>query len=395
MTATLTTVNNIAKEIYQGKIRNQLNEESIGFKRIERTSEGVESQVGGKYVTFPIKVRRNSGIGYRNELEQLMAAGQQGYLSVRIGLKYGYGRVRLSGQVMDLVESNYQAFANAMDLEMNGIKNDIAKDINRIFYGDGTGTVATATAGLNNTVTVASTQYLEVGMKIDILDATGVTPRVSNREITGIAGLVVTFDGASATTTVVTTDIIVRTGNFGREPQGLKSLVAATGTLFNVDPTTDPVWKAYVNSNSGTPRALSEGLMILGTDEVRRQGGGKTSLILTSLGVRRAYFSLLSQQRRYTDVKTFDGGIQGLAFHNGREIPVVDDLDCPAGVMYLLDESSFKIYRDKDWSWLNQDGDIWKWVTDYDAFEAILKQYWEIGIHSRNANGVIKDITEA
>jgi hypothetical protein len=127
MPASLTTVNSITKEIYTGKIQTQLQNETVAIKRIERSSEGVTSEVGGKYVTFPIKVTRNSGIGYRNELEQLQAGGQQGYSSVRVGLKYGYGRVRLSGQLMDLADSNTQAFASAMDEEMNGLKEDIQK----------------------------------------------------------------------------------------------------------------------------------------------------------------------------------------------------------------------------------------------------------------------------
>jgi hypothetical protein len=391
MPASMATVDAITKEVYQGKIQNQLQEEAVGYKRIARTSSGVESQVGGKYVTFPLRVRRNHGIGYRNELEQLQAAGQQGYISVRVPLKYGYGRVRLSGQTMELASENYQAFANAMQLEMDGLKGDILKDTNRVFYGTGLGTLATVTADGANTFTVANAQYLEVGMQVDVVaPGTGVAT-LSNRQITAINGLVVTYDGADGTT--VATNIVVRTGNWNREPQGLSSIVAATGTLFNVDPTTQPLWKAVVNANGGTPRPLSEGLMIKMTDDVR-VNGGKTSLILTSLGVRRAYFNLLSQQRRYTNTKEFAGGLTGLAFNNGREIPVVEDPDAPPGTMWFLDEDKFKIYRDKDWSWLQKDGSIWKWVHDYDAYEAVLKQYWELGISQRNAQGVLNDITE-
>ena len=188
-------------------------------------------------------------------------------------------------------------------------------------------------------------------------------------------------------------DFIVRQGNWGREPYGLAALVG-TQKLFNVDPAIVPVWQSTINANGGTGRPLSEGLMIKTTDDVRVQGG-VTSLILTSLGVRRAYFALLTQQRRYTNTKEFGGGMTGLAFNNGREIPVVEDVDHPKNTMYFLDESTFKVYRDKDWSWLDQDGGIWKWMNNKDAFEAILKQYWQIGLDRRNANSILKDITEA
>jgi len=398
MPATLTTVNSITKEVYQGKIQNQLQEEAVGYKRVEQSSAGVESQVGGKYVTFPIRVRRNAGIGYRNELEQLQAGGQQGYNSVRVGLKYGYGRVRLSGQTFELADKNYQAFASAMDLEMSGLKGDIQKDVNRIFYGDGSGALAisTGTTTTVNTITVTSTKYLEVGQQIDLGTAAQLlasTPAGANRQITAInkSTKVVTFDGAAIST--ATSTLIVRTGNYNREPNGLKSIVTSTGALFNVDPATEPSWAAIVDANGGSNRALSESLMITNTDNARINGG-KTSLILMSLGVRRAYFNLLSQQRRYPSTTNFAGGVTGLAFNNGREIPCVEDIDCPDNTMYGLDESSLKIYRDEPWSFMERDGSIWKWVHDFDAYEAILKQYWEIGTNRRNANFVVQDLTE-
>lgn len=399
---TLTTVNNIMKEVYQGRIQDQLQNEIVGIKRIEKTSNGVTSEVGGKYVTFPVRVKRNPSIGYRNEMEQLQNPGYQGYASVRVGLKYGYGRVRISGQTMELAKTNYQAFANAMDYEVNGLKSDIAKDVNRIFYGDGTGTLAVSTAlgsatASFQTAALVGAQYVDTSMIVDIVTpatgavkATGLTISAINKA-TGLITL-------GSTATWASGDVLVRTGNgrassVNREPNGLGSIVAATGALFNIDPSTEATWAAVVNANGGTNRALSEGLMIKMTDDVR-VNGGNSSLVLTSLGVRRAYFNLLVQQRRYTDTKEFAGGIRGLAFNNGREIPVVEDVDAPASKMWFLDESTLTIYRSSDWSWLDTDGNVWKWLADYDAFQAVLHSYWELGVNRRNGNGLLADITE-
>lgn len=397
--STLTTVTNIMKEVYQGRIQDQLQSEIVGIKRIERSSAGVTHEVGGKYVTFPVRVRRNPSIGYRNELEQLQNPGYQGYASVRTGLRYGYGRVRISGQVMQLAKTNSQAFANAMDMEVNGLKNDIAKDVNRIFYGDGTGALAATTAAgaASASYTATNPQYLEVGQVVDI-----VTPATGNIKATALTINAVNYTSGVVTLSTTATwaigDVIVRTGNgrlssVNREPNGLASIVSDTGALYNIDPATEPVWKAINNNNSGINRALSEGLMIRLTDDVRRNGG-QTSLVLTSLGVRRSYFNLLVQQRKYTNTKEFAGGLTGLTFNNGREIPVVEDVDAPTNKLWFLDESAFTIYRSQDWSWLDTDGEVWKWYRDYDAFEAVLSSYWELGIKQRNANGVLADITE-
>jgi len=422
--ATLTTVNALTKELYQGKIREQLQDEVIGLRRIERSSGGITSDVGGKYVTFPIRVSRNSGIGYREEDEELQGAGAQGYARVNTGLKYGYGRVKLTGPTMDLAENNQQSFASTLDREMSGLKDDIAKDSARIFYGDGTGAWATvAGTSTGSTVTFDDVQnfFGQQGAMVDLVapgsnsavlaqptypDANSGDPASLNAPLFGALTVknaggplrVVSVDPANNTVTfdgnvsVVAGDVATRRGNFGREPYGLKALVG-TQTLFNVNPASYPVWQSVINDNGGTPRPLSEGLMIKMTDDVRVQGG-KTSLILTSLGVRRAYFALLTQQRRYSNTKEFGGGMTGLAFNNGREIPVVEDVDAPKGKMWFLDESSFTVYRDKDWAWLNQDGGTWKWVQNKDAFEAVMKQYWQIGIERRNAQGALEDISE-
>jgi hypothetical protein len=420
--ATLNTVNALTKEMYQGKLREQLQSEVIGLKRIERSGAGITSEIGGKYVTFPIRVSRNAGIGYREENGTLQDPGTQGYKRINIGLKYGYGRIRISGQTMELAESNPQSFASALDREMSGLKDDIAKDSARIFYGDGLGTMATVRA-VKSTSTIpvydAQNFFGQIGAQISVVrpsstpgtdgptydpDTNYLNTPLGLGTATVISTAVLTVSaidttpGANTITvsnstgdlgTIADGDILVRYGNYRNEPFGLSALVNTT-KMFNLD---DPIWRSVMNGNSGTNRPLSEGLMIKMTDDIRINGGS-TSLILTSLGVRRAYFALLTQQRRYSNTKEFAGGLTGLAFNNGREIPIVEDVDAPKNKMWFLNEGDFRVYRDKDWSWLDTDGGIWKWVQNKDAFEAVLKQYWQIACERRNSQGLLYDVSE-
>lgn len=398
--ATMTTVDAILKEVYGPNIEDQLQNEITAWKRIERTSDGVVETVGGKYVDFPIRVRRNHGIGSRLENEILPAAGQQGYAEVHVPLRYQYGRCRLTGQLMQLAEKNYQAFASGMDREMEGIKDDVLKDQNRQIYGDGTGLLAQVTADGANTVTVDNVQYLELDMIIDIRNRTTGAAVALNRTITAIntSTKVVTYSGADVL--AAATDGIYREGNFAggtsRELSGFDLIISATAILHGLNPATEPKWAGVVKNNpagAGTNRALSEGLMIETCDDIRKNGG-KTSAIFTSLGVRRAYFNLLTQQRRYTDTKTFAGGFQGLPFNYGTEVPVVEDVDGRPNRAYFIQEDTFKVYRNREWHWADEDGSILKWVHDYDAWEGLLRQYAELGTDRRNANGVLLDITE-
>jgi len=119
---TLTVVDAVLKEVYEDRIRDQLNSEAIALKRIEKTSEGITHDVGGKYVAFPIRTRRNHGIGARNENEALPNPSSQKYAAARISLAYLYGALSLTGQTMELAKSNTQAFTSVMDAEVNGLK---------------------------------------------------------------------------------------------------------------------------------------------------------------------------------------------------------------------------------------------------------------------------------
>jgi hypothetical protein len=395
MVASMTTVNALLKEVYGPRIVDQLEHETVLTKRIEKTSEGTTSEAGGKYVTFPLKVRRNQGIGYRNELEQLQAAGQQGHTNVRVPLRYGYGRVSMSGQTMELADENFQSFASVLTDEMNGLKNDIQKDTNRILWGDGLGALATlngAMAGVNVVsvgTTAAHLHFIELGMMVDIITPDGVTTKASNRQVTAINESTGDFTLDGAAITAASGDIVVRTGNYGKEPQGLSSLVKASGTLFNLDPSTEPKWKSHEVNSVG---ALSESAMIAVCDQLRTNGGRPT-VIFSDLGSRRAYFNLLTTQRRFTGTKEFDGGFTGMTFSYDEDIPLVTDVDAPAGKMWFLDEKAFKIYRRNPWKWEDRDGSIWKWVTNFDAWEALMKQYWEFAINRRNTQAVMTGIT--
>jgi hypothetical protein len=406
MTATLATIESYLKEVYQGRIREQLNEEIVALKRITRSGAGVTNEVGGKYVTFPIHTRRNSGIGSRFENQALPVPGRQGHAAARVGLKYAYGGVQLTGQAISLSDTDAKAFAKALDNEVEGLKNDLMKDMNRQIYGNGNGAIGVATgANTGAVVPVADARLFQIGMVCDT--QTGTTVDNTNLVVASVdltAGAnTVTFTTTPGTA-LAAADIIVRAGSGiaaggTKELTGLAAIVSNTGTLYNIDPTVEPEWQASVSANGGTPRALSEALMIQMTDSIRTKGGS-TSLILQSLGVRRSYFNLLSQLRQTVNTQEFTGGFSGLAFTTDRgEIPVVADTDAPLNTQWFLNEDAITYYRDEEWHFLDKDGSMWKQVRDangdYDAYYARMVEYHELGTDRRNSHGVIRDIIEA
>lgn len=403
MTATRTTVDGILKEIYEGDVNNALQDEEITSKRIEKTSEGIIDTIGGKRVVFPIRHRRNSSVQYRAENTQLAAAGRQGYVAATEDVRYGYGRLSITGPTMALAETNSQAFMSALDGEMDNLKGDVSKDRNRIIYGhrrsavnNTTGILAMVTAAVTAAVqTVDNTQPFDVGMIVDlVVESTGVP-------IVGGAGLTVIAvnDAASqitlsASVTTLTTTAIVRIGNYGQEPFGMNTLVNNTGTVHGINSATagNEYWRAVVDSSTTT---LTEAAMISLCDSVRRRSAGqRPTAVFCSLGVRRAYYNIMNAQRRFISPSNFEGGLVGLSFNHGKEIPVVEDVDCPRNTMFFINEKSMKIYRQKDWYFEDADGAVLKWDDNFDRFQALLKCYWQFAVSMRNCNGVMTNITE-
>lgn len=397
---TLKDIEPYLKEVYEGRIREQLNNETVTLKRIERSKTGITSNTNGKYVTFPIHTRRNQGIGSRGEMEALPKPGAQGHAAAQLKLKYGYGGVQLTGQTISLSDTDSKAFAKAVDVEMNGLKNDLKKDMNRQIYGGSQGAISTVVSKSGQDLTVSDARLFQVGAIIDAVkpsDGTVHSTALVVDEI-DVANNVVTVTGA--TTNAAAGDVLVRTGSFDREITGLSQIISDTGELYGIDPNDEPEWRAEVDENGGTPRALSEGLMTTMNDRIRTRGG-KTTVIFQSLGTRRAYANLLMQLRGVVNQQEFTGGFKGLAFVTDGEqgeIPVISDPDAPLGTQYFVNEEDLTLYRDEEWHFLNRDGSMWKQVTDangvYDAWYAHMTEYHELGCHRRGSHGVIRDIIE-
>ena len=411
MPATMTTISALTKEMYEDPLRMQLNDDTTALTRVIKatgSAANIETDmVGGKWTTFPIHYLRNSGLGARRENENLPSAGQQGSAVARIPLKYLYARMGLTGQVMKLANSKPQAFVSALKHETERLRVDAAVDLNRQVYGTGSGAlgVTSSTTALNTAVITSGIDNFQINQVIDIYTAANLaadsTAKATARNVTAIVNNddgtgTVTFDGAAVTFTA--NDVFVRTGNANREWAGLGILVGNTNgvTYENIDPATVPVWASFIDANGGTPRAISETMITRAVDRAYKRSGKNVSVLIASQGVRRSYANLLTQQRRYVNKTEFTAGFSGIAFTTDRgDIPLISDINCPFNTMYGLSEASIKVYREEDWSFMDEDGNMWLRDPSKDAYTAALFQYSEIGTDRRNAHFKIADILES
>lgn len=395
MPQTLATLTPLLKEVYEGGLVEQLNNDTKAYNRLKTNSKS-SAKWGGKYVNLPIHVARNSGIGSRNESEALPTAGYQDTREAMIPMKFHYAAVELTGQAIELADKDYQTFAETLNLEVSSIKKDVSKERNRQYFGNGSGAKAVVTALAGQNITVADHKGLDINGVYDVMVGSTSAVRQAGLVVTNIntATNVATVTGT--TTGIVANDIIVRTGSYGREWSGLGAIISDTTVFQQIDPATVPVWKSEIKTAAGS---ISELMLVRMADRIYTNGG-KTSVIWTTLGVQRAYFSLLTSLKRFVGTTKFTGGFSGVAFESASqgEIPMIPDIDCPAGSALFVDEKAITVYDNGGYKFMDRSGSMWQQkrtnAGKFDAWEATLYEYSELGVNRRNTHGMISGITE-
>jgi len=406
MALTLATADSALKEDYQPVVREQINNAILLLQQVEKNTRDIE----GRRAVLSLHVARSSGVGARAEGGSLPVAASQGYAEERVPMKFNYGRIQLSGPVIRAMKSDRGSFVRAVQSETAGLTNDLKRDVNRQLFGGVSGvngaialcttTSGSTTINLATTTTVVQLRQLEVGMVVDIGTAANPTLEAAARTITAVsvANKTITISGAAVTT--AGTDYVFRSGSAGNEVTGLSSIIASSGTLFNVDPNTYPMWVSTVDSNSGTNRSVSENLFAKNMHNTFIAGGVDIDLWLTSDGVFRAYSNLLTSLKRFPQTLDLKGGFKGLdmsagGYGGGVGVALAWDRDCQANTAYGLSTPHLFEYQMSDWEWMQEDGAVLSRVPGFDLYEANLFKYHELTTDKRNAHCKIADLTEA
>jgi hypothetical protein len=393
----LTFASEALKLVY-GDLHLQLRDKTPALDFIQSSASNITRN--GKEVVFDTHIGRNQGIGARNVREKLPTAGAQKYKQAHLYLKNLYGSIEVDGQLFEQAAEDYQAFINVVDNEIKGLRRDLAVDMNRQIYGNGSGALAVVktAATASTTVIFDSAQYVDYDMVVDVLSSTG-TQKHNEVTVTAINTTTgaVTFSSA---VTVIVGDIIVRASNdtnsFGKELTGLAKIVSASGILHDINPADVPVWASteVTLGSVGTPGTLTELDLISLVQKVDKQGGD-VDVFLASPGVYNAYWNLLQSFRQFTNTATLTGGQRSFNFEAlGKPIRFVSDYAAPKGTLYALSSKELVMNQKKDWSWMDRDGSMWSRVADTDAYEARYYLYAELGTYRRNAHAKLSNIAE-
>jgi len=389
----MSTLASVLKNDYIGPIREQLNNATVLLTQLKKSTK----EVVGSSVVLPLHTGRNWGIGARGTTGTgtLPTARNQQYKSTSFATKDVYGRVQFDGKTIRATKTDKGAFLRAATSEIEGMTKDLANDINRQLYLDGSGTLATYASGTGTTtITVDSTQYLQAGMYIDFNAGGGGS---------SVAILISSVDSstvftAAATVTAAGSDPITLSGvGTTDELNGLALITNNTGTLEGITTASYSEWKGNVYGNDSAPVALTQSDMQQVIDACDKKGG-KVDFIITSHEGRNAYINILSSQVRFSNPAPtkLKGGFEYIDF-NG--IPITVDKHCQsndtATRMFFLSMDTLKIYRMADFDWMQEDGNILARQVGAGAtesYEATLVCDMEFATTARRQNGILKGI---
>jgi hypothetical protein len=320
-------------------------------------------------------------------------------------MRYQYGRIVLSAQVMKASEGAKNAFASAMEQEMQGLIKDMTSQRGRAIMSDGRGIqcLAGATPTASTTVSVSSpggvsgatngARFINPGDVVGFVNPTTGVLRASNRTVQSVAaaGSSIVIDAVAAggaaeldymVKVMQTGSTDVSDSSFQKEIMGLMGMVddgTNVPTLHNVNRTAFPIYQSNVIGSVG---ALSADVLQRGIDLCDERGEGDVTRLIMHHSVRRSYLQMMEGDRRYISGDLSKPNAGTVAAKQGSlsfgAIPIMEEKYCPYGTVFGVDESGFSRYVEVSGEWADEDGAVLSRVgpgttSAQDAFEAFYR----------------------
>ena len=379
------------KNFYLPGMEEQKNNARVLLAVLERN----EKDVSGDFAYVPVLLTRNWGIGMRADRAQLPDPGYQGGAKAQVPMRYAFGRLLVTLHAMTATKNSQGSYDSVVDVETEGLMEDLPKDINLQLFLDVLGSIGEVASLSSDTITIDNsvlaaplntnelTKYFEVGQRIDIYDSTGATQR------TGGSLIVESVDSANEVTFTTTptgavdTDLCYLAGNKNIEISGLLSMVSATGPYQNINRATagNERWKSNVVSGSGD---VTEADMQQIWTTIQKACGYSPNLIIGTYEFRDRYAAILQADRRFVNTIEYKGGFKGPEFQG---VGVVPDTECPRGQTFFLNTTYMSIYQQAGLQFMDEDGAILSRVPDYAAYEATLYWFFQLGARRCNVHG--------
>jgi hypothetical protein len=214
--------------------------------------------------------------------------------------------------------------------------------------------LATVSSLSTNTITVTAATWAagiwigSEGASVDVYN--GATKRGS-ATITAVDpdAKTITLDAAPAGTT--TNDLVWWKDSKGNQMAGMYTILANTGTLFNISATTYSLWKGNSVAAGGN---LSLALVNKLAERNLNKGAGQSFVLLVNPGSWRALVSTEAGLRSYDksyDPKQAEDGFETIKFHSlNCQVKVLTHPMVKEGDAFLVDPQSWYRVGSQDWT---------------------------------------------
>lgn len=403
MALTLSTYDALLKDLYEGGVREQLNNDVPCLKHFEETDRAWS----GRRVVWPVHTGRNSGVGSRGEGATLPTAGEQAHSLSIVTATYFYARGQVSGQT---IAAGKNAFVEALSSEMDGLMMDAKVEMSRQLWGTGDGRLAqvAADALCSTSITVYNryaepqqpgARFISANQLIDGGSVASPTQDFSSQTVISVS---ISQNPATTTDTITVSNSALPAisqcdtyifnrgaGGAGVESLGIQALVdvytesnmwgsnAFYGTTIQgIARNTVTAWNALVLGNSGVTRLVDSNLMQTSFDRIHTESGEDADLIFGQHDVVRAFLDSVAGDRRYQTTK-FDAGVSSLSY-NG--VPIERDRQAPYNCLLVAKRSALRKFTLKPIGFADNDGSILSRVSNQDNWEFFLSTYFNLGV---------------
>ena len=236
-----------------------------------------------------------------------------------------YGAINVSWKLMQDARNDRFAFERAVDFIDTAFRARMFRLMNADLLGTGKGELGILPAADNQaTVTVASMPLVDLGMVIDLMDASDDNTKIITAEAvtavdvinntisqTSAAASTAATDYYTAASTVSTSASLHMLGVLAWISDANPSTVVGNPGGINRSTAGNDFWKATLLTNSGTNRPLTEDLLLQAGDSVRKRGGKPVNRWMSNQAIVRRYHETLRQDTFFAlgQVSEFGNGV--------------------------------------------------------------------------------------
>jgi hypothetical protein len=394
MALLLSDISAVLKEVVPQVVYDQLSNINILFQKVRSDSSIIDTN---NNIYLPARTGRHSGI-YSVAENTNPRVGKSKRQRMSSAIKFTFGTLEITDQTLTAAKrGDKKAVVPILEDEIISLTETFEKDINRQWFGDGTGqlcvTNGSGSSSTTLTVDTPGTEYLIEGMYIEIVDsgAAEISSVDSSTQVTLSSALSWSDDEAVTKENATSSDAsemmglkgIIDDGDFVSTFQGL---ARASNTWLNAH--TDDTAEALTEADMITQFLNAKKF----ASKIDKKTGEMKNKLVIFMGqtLFEKYGSLLTSLKRTRDLQeVLSGGWKGLEFMGG-DAAVMLEYDCPAGFVFITDLTSLvRAEMSNPFEWLDGEGErgiLTRSPDNRTIWEATMKYYANLVCTKPQAN---------